>query len=391
MLVVTLMEAASHIGHSAAFSPFLEQLSQSLNISKNTISTAYTAANLITGLLLPFIGNLFDHLSGRIFCSGLVIAFGALFFTLGSSQFIVIHMGISAGLVLFICFAGVRTCTRGFSVLTRSITAMWFDKNLKWAASLSGVLLAIIASIVPWFVYRLSQLFSQQHLWHAEGILFILLFLPFCLSIRKNKDRTLPSKCACKTDFTFLKKYVFWAFSFALFIQALQNTGLAFHLVHLCNSMQINPEKILKSFMPISIISLFICILSNHAFNRVGPKKIFYCFCCNNIALICSLLFLNQASMQFLFIITCGINWGMIHTLLYMTWPYLFGHRSIGTVNGIAVGFINVGSALGPLFFSYTQSAYSYQALFYILLVATSIALLGIKCAKVSPFNTTSA
>jgi hypothetical protein len=385
------MEALSAFGRTSAFSPFLEQLGKDLHVSQNTISASYTLANLTAGLLLPCIGKLFDGLPGYLFSSLLVIAFGMSFIILGHCREISILLGVSCPLMLWMGFSSIRTCIRGFEVLDRSMVAIWFDKQRKWATSLACLILAVIASAIPWIVYKLNQRYTWQALWMLQGSYFILILLPFCLFIKKKhapirKQPPRLSRLLKDRDFNFLKTYAFWIFTAILFLQALQNTGLAFHLVPICKELKVNPESILKSIMGISVLSIIISFIASDFFDKWGPKQLFACFCLSNLLWGVSVLFLSCKLSQYAFIVGCGFSWGMNHSLMYMTWPYVFGTQNIGTINGFVSAFVCLGSSLGPLFFSCLKSLYSYQCVFYFLCIATSLALIGLKRVTVERY-----
>ncbi|MDR0647119.1 MAG: MFS transporter [Puniceicoccales bacterium] len=389
LVIVTLMEALSSLGRTSAFSPFLEQLGKDLQVSQNTISAAYTLANLTAGLLLPCIGKLFDGLPGCLFSSLLVVTFGTLFIILGYCREVAIFLGVSYPWILWMGFSGIRTCIRGFEVLDRAMVAIWFDKQRKWATSLACLILAVIASAIPWIVYKLNQYYTWQALWMVQGGCFILFLLPFCLFIKK-KHIPMPKQHLCPAEgrnFNFLKTYAFWIFTAILFLQALQNTGLAFHLVPICKALKVNPEIILKSIMGISALSIIISFVASDFFDRWGPKQLFACFCLSNLLCGVSVLFLSHQLSRYAFIVVCGFSWGMNHSLMYMTWPYVFGTRNIGTINGFVSAFVCLGSSLGPLFFSHLKSLYSYQCVFYILCFVTSLALMGIKRITVERYT----
>jgi MFS family permease len=388
LVIVTLMEALSSLGRTSAFSPFLEQLGKDLQVSQNTISASYTLANLTASLLLPCIGKLFDGLPGCLFSSLLVITFGTLFIILGHCKEIAIFLGVSCPWILWVGFSGVRTCIRGFEVLDRSMVAIWFDKQRKWATSLACLILAVIASVIPWTVYKLNQYYTWQVLWMLQGGFFILFLLPLCLFIKKKHIpiRKQHSRRLNGRSFSFLKTYAFWIFIAILFLQALQNTGLAFHLVPVCKELKVNPESILKSIIGISILSIIISFVASDFFDKWGPKRLFVCFCFSNLLCSFSVLFLSYKLSLYAFIVGCGFSWGMNHSLIYMTWPYIFGTQNIGTINGLVSAFVCIGSSLGPLLFSYLKSIYSYQCVFYFLCIVTSLMLMGLKRVTIKQY-----
>ena len=61
LVVLSLLEGFSFFGRTSALSPFLPSLCSDLSLSMTQISGAYMLANLIAGLLLPFVGKYYDR------------------------------------------------------------------------------------------------------------------------------------------------------------------------------------------------------------------------------------------------------------------------------------------------------------------------------------------
>ena len=66
LVVLSLLEGFSFFGRTSALSPFLPSLCSDLSLSMTQISSAYMLANLIAGLLLPFVGKYY-HRTGLLY------------------------------------------------------------------------------------------------------------------------------------------------------------------------------------------------------------------------------------------------------------------------------------------------------------------------------------
>ena len=85
LVVLTFLEGFSFFGRTSALSPFLPSLCSDLSVSMTQISGAYMLANLIAGLLLPFIGKCYDRTGLADFVKAFVKIFGLSFAIIGIS------------------------------------------------------------------------------------------------------------------------------------------------------------------------------------------------------------------------------------------------------------------------------------------------------------------
>ena len=83
LVVLTLLEGFSFFGRTSALSPFLPSLCSDLSVSMTQISGAYMLANLIAGLLLPFVGKCYDRTGLSDFTKAFVKIFGLSFAIIG--------------------------------------------------------------------------------------------------------------------------------------------------------------------------------------------------------------------------------------------------------------------------------------------------------------------
>ena len=83
LVVLTLLEGFSFFGRTSALSPFLPSLCSDLSVSMTQISGAYMIANLVAGLLLPFVGKCYDRAGLADFTKAFVKIFAFSFAIIG--------------------------------------------------------------------------------------------------------------------------------------------------------------------------------------------------------------------------------------------------------------------------------------------------------------------
>ena len=162
----------------------------------------------------------------------------------------------------------------------------------------------------------------------------------------------------------------------ALFFKAFQNTGIAFHLIPICEELGANPELITKSFMAIAVITGFVTFLLGHFFEKIGSRCIiilflivgcFYLFCFKQT---------SHAGAIYFFVFFAGCYWGMNQVVSYMVLPRVFGTDSIGSLNGWASGFMCLGSSLGPFIIGLIKDISSYQTALATCIVSACVLLI---------------
>lgn len=373
LMVITLLEGLSGFGRTTALSPFLKDLCHDLSLTTAQISGAYTLANLFAGLFLPKIGFAYDNKNSARFMRFYVGLFGGTFIVLSMLRFLELHAFFN--FCLFgLCFAVIRAAVHAYAVVGRSMIAIWFDKNRGIATATSCFILSTIASSIPWLNFQIHKHCEWFQLWLMIGILWCTLLLGVCSFIKKppnSEVKVKPNTLKVRGDFT--KKPIFWIIMAALFFKAFQNTGVAFHLVPMCEDLGANPELVVRCLILISIITNVITFLCGYFFEKIGSKyslllflslDCFYLFCLENIAYTGAL---------WGFVFFAGCYWGINQIISYMVLPNIFGTKCIGTVNGWASSCMCLGSSLGPFIIGLIKEFSSYRMALTGLMVAASV------------------
>ena len=379
LLVITLIEGFAGFGRTTALSPFLKDLCHDLSLTTAQISGAYTLANLFAGFFLPKIGHSYDHKSPVSFMRFYVCLFGGAFIVLSMLKFRDLHAFFNFCLFA-LGFAAIRASVHAYAVVGRSTTAVWFDKNRGIAAATSCFILSTIASAVPWMNFQIHKHYEWFQLWLVIGVFWIILLIGTCNFIKKPAHCETQSKTAKqKVRGDFIKKPVFWIIMAALFLKAFQNTGVAFHLIPMCEDFGANPELVVKSLILVSIITNVITFLCGYFFNKIGSKyslflflmlDCFYLLCLKNIASPYAL---------WGFVFFAGCYWGMNQIVTYMVLPNIFGTKYIGTVNGWASSCMCLGSSLGPFIIGLMKDVSSYNlALISLMVAANGLLIIGL-------------
>ncbi|MGX8717256.1 MAG: MFS transporter [bacterium] len=387
LMVITLFEGLAGFGRTTALSPFLKDLCHDLSLTTAQIGGAYTLANLFAGFFLPKIGLSYDNKGPAKFMRLYVCLFGGAFIMLSMMNFLELHAFFNFCLFA-LGFTVIRASVHAYAVVGRSTIAVWFDKNRGIATAISCFILSTIASSVPWLNFQMHKYYEWFQVWLVLGVLWVVLLPWLCIFIKKPAgivtEQKTPIKRRVRGDFS--KKPVFWIIMTALFLKAFQNTGVAFHLIPMCEDFGANPELVTQCLILVSVITNVMTFFCGYFFEKIGSKyslflflilDCFYLFCLKNIA---------HPYALWGFVFFAGCYWGMNQIVSYMVLPNIFGTKHIGTINGWASSCMCLGSSLGPfvigLFTSYRM------ALVTLMGVANALLVIGFLFRKkMQPLN----
>lgn len=371
LFIVVLIEGLSGFGRTGSFSPFLKEVCRDLALTSAQISAAYGIANLFTGFLLPHIGRYYDRCSSTRFLRIFIVIFGSAFILLSSLKCLPTQPW-SKLLLLFLCFAGIRMSVQSYMLTVRCMISTWFTTHRGFATGLTCLLLASIASSMPWLSLQASYHFSWNHFWLTLGILWISMMMILARWVRKTNSTTLPSSKPLENgtphpflpthrfEPSFEKSAAFFFIMTILFFKAFQMTSLSFHLIPMCEEFGAKPEQVTLCLIGTPIVTIFTTFVVGHFFETIGVRTSLLTFLLLDILLLFCFPYIREVPILCAYGIAAGAYWGMRQILAYMILPKIFGTQTIGTVNGWASACLCLGSATGPYVFAKLHAWHSY-------------------------------
>ena len=364
LLIITLIQAFSEFGRTPALSPILEGLSKDLLLSYAQVGGAYTIANGLATLVLPFVGKTYDMYSTSHFLRIYILTFGGSFCSLG----ILKYLNLSSWwnfIIFLVGFAFVRISVHAYTIAGRCIIAVFFDKNRGLATGISYFFVSATASSTPWIIHRLNSFLQWQQIWLLLGLIWLSIVLFACNFIPRCPRNTYVQTNYCNPSTRSFSKFyynpLYWLIAIMLTFKAFQNTGIAFYLVPICRELGANVEKVTVGFMLISLTTFLVTFIVGHFFEKIKTKWIFLSFLLSDILYLSVLIFLKNNNLIFLFVLFGGFYWGLNQIVVYMTLPKIFGLKSIGTINGIISSFICLGSSMAPFIIGLFKTYSSYK------------------------------
>lgn len=386
LILITLIEACSGFGRTSSLSPYVKDLCIDLDLTRSQLSGAYTLANLFAGFLLPFIGKSYDKHTTTNFLRIYIAIFGSAFFVLSMLP----HLHFTAFgnfLVFLLSFSCIRSSVHAYGVVGHSMIATWFVKKRGLATGLTCLVLSTIASAMPWINLQLHQVFHWQHVWLTVGICWFCFALPLCSFIKKPTHITVVKKEKASFELNsvkrFLKQPVFWLILVALFFRAAQNTGIAFHLIPICEEFGASANQVTFCFMIISIVSILSTFVFGHYLDKWGVQRVFMTFLCADFIFLVAFMFIEHTGALYGYILFGGLYWGLAQIITYMIIPKIFGTQWIGTLNGCASASTCLGSSLGPLILGLIKDNHTYAlGLTGFMCLAFTLIITGYFCFK---------
>jgi MFS family permease len=348
-------------GQTYSISVFINEYNKDFDFSSTLISTAYSVATVISGLLLIFMGKAVDKFGQRkmMMIVGLLLAITA-FYNSFVSSLIMISIGF-----FFLRYFGQGSLT----LIPNSLVPQWFTKKRALAISLSTIGSLLGTLLIPSFNLWLINLIGWQMTYRVWSLILILVFLPLVYIFIGNKpedyDITVENEKSSMNDyksnllrieqesFTLkeaIKTKEFWLAGIISMVPSMFSTGLTFHFFKIMELRSVSESQAAFIVGLIAFPAFFIPFIARGVIDKYPVK---YTLSITNLMIIIGMLMLmfivkNQIS-AIIFILFYGLAIAIQNVTLNVLWPNYFGRKYLGSIRGAATIFMVIGSALGPL------------------------------------------
>jgi MFS family permease len=374
-------------GQTYSISVFINIYQKEMQYSSAALSSGYSIATILSGLLLVFMGKATDRFGQR----KMLIVVGIL---LGLTTFY--NSYVSNLLMIFIGFFFLRYFGQGsLTLIPNSLIPQWFEEKRAFAISLSnfGGLLATLT--VPALNLYLIDTLGWQETWRIWSLILMFGFVPltalFVINRPEDLGLSMDNKETSsnhaqdlidleKNSWTLLqaiKTKEFWFAGLMSIIVPMFTTGVTFHFFSMMELRNISNEH---AAMIIGLIAAPAALLPFFAKTIIDRYKLKHVFLLTQIMIFISMLFLallvNNVASAVVFILFYGLSAGIQGVALNVLWPDYFGRKYLGSIRGAATVFMVIGSALGPLPFGiYYDLTGEYNLVIYGMMGMTLIAM----------------
>lgn len=385
-------------GQTYGISVFINSYINDFGWSRSLVSSIYSAATLIAGLILPIVGRKIDKGGHRktIFVISILLGITCLWMSF-----------VSNPIMLFLGFIFLRLFGQGsMSLIPSTLVCQWFIKRRGLALSIMTLGGVISSATLPIINNYLINKMGMKFTWVVWTLALVCIMMPLGWIFVRNKPEDLnlvpdgdtkndDSKLRVKTNTVKIKNEInwtvkeamrtraFWLMLFCMTIPSMINTGLTFHMISIIE------EKGFSSMFAASILSITALIqlpLNFIAGFVVDRVKVHYIKSINYLVLVLAMLIITFGKLEIVLIsysILNAVFCAFDSVSTEVLWPSYFGRKNLGSIRSIAMTATVIGSALGPMPFGYAYDIFGgYKEIILIMIISP---IIGSLAAFVSP------
>ncbi|NLC33350.1 MAG: MFS transporter [Clostridiales bacterium] len=343
-------------GQTYFISGFIDIYVNELSLDRSTVSTLYSLATLISGLVIFMVGKISDRL-------GIKRTMLAVGFLLGLTCF---WNSFNTSIVtVFVGFFFGRFLGQGsMTFLPALLLPNWFYQKRAVAFSLMSVGGVVASSLVPLINAMLLGTLGWRIVWRVWGIALWILFLPLVYFFMFNRPKDIGKaqdfslgKIGADDDtqeigFTprqAMGTFAFWGMTFCQMVLPLVGTGITFHMVSLYATKGLSAQNAALSLSLIALVSFPVTLLAGQVMDRLRQHHVAALVSLIELAALLFLFFANSLTAVLIFSALHGIAMGIQAVNNGIVWPDYFGTKHLGVIRGYAMTGTVIASAVGPL------------------------------------------
>lgn len=383
-------------GQTYSISVFVDAYIRDFEWSRSLVSSFYSMATLTAGMILPVLGRRMDRFGYRKFT--VVIAVLLAVTCLWMSF-------VYTPVMLFMGFLFLRLFGQGSMVLISSVVVpQWFIKKRGIAMSIMAVGGVAGSATLPPVNNYLIQHIGLSYTWIIWAGLLTGVMVPIGWTFIRNRPEDiglLPDGSHHNVDnvqeenrnhivdersWTLQearKTRAFWLMLFCVAIPALVNTGLTFHMMSIIKLKGFSSGFAASILSITAMIQLPLTFMAGYVLDRV---KVHHVKAVNFWILVVAMVVILKGSSEKILIL-----YGVLHGIFVafdsvstgVLWSNYYGRHHLGSIRGIAMTSMVVGSSLGPLPFGFAYDMF--QGYGEIILIMMILPILGSTASILSP------
>ncbi|MEM9070757.1 MAG: MFS transporter [Myxococcota bacterium] len=393
VVVSTVGVVMSIPGQTMGVSVFTDSLLEATGLSRLSVSNAYLAGTLLSGLTLPWGGTLLDRWGAR--ATGVLASIGlalTLVYLSSVDRLMpaqpVFRIG---GLVLG--FYALRFSGQGMlTMVSRTMLGRWFRTRRGLAAGVSGVFVSFGFGAAPLLFDAWIADAGWRGAWREMAVVVAVGMGAVAYLFYRND----PEACGLEMDGggtkdegpsepepevtrgEAIRTLAFWAVTGALAFQALIVTGITFHVVDLGAAAGLLRDEAVAVFLPMSVVSTFVGLTGGILADRVPVRLLLLVMMGAQALGIVAATDLD--GLFWLAVAGLGVSGGLFAPISTVAFPRFFGRTHLGAIAGVEMMCLVIASSLGPSLLAFSQTALgSYNpALFGCLALPAVAAILAL-------------
>ena len=354
---------ASGAGQSFTISVFVNPLIEALDISRTSISSAYTLGTLTAAFGLTYLGRLIDRFGARTMLAvvGLLLGISAIgFSTVGNLA------------ALYAMFTAVRIFGQGALMLTSTnLASQWFVRRRGLALSIVNLGFAVSSALYPPVIQYLILRVAWRMAWVWVGLFTWVLLIPISLIFVRSRPEVVglepdggapvaeeelrenageeAHEPANWTAGEALRTPQFWIMALSNAVPSMLITGMVFHQISYFGEQGLHAQVAANVFTVTAIAMVASGLMFGWLLDRFQTRHM----------MAVSLVFMGMAMYAMLIATTpllasfygvlLGAASGSMMMMSSYLWPQYFGRKHLGGVQGVALTISLIGASLGPL------------------------------------------
>ena len=347
-------------GQTYSVSTFIDSYIQQFGWSRSMVSSMYSLGTLTAGLLMGFMGNLFDRKGHRIMTT---------FVAIGLSLACVWMSVVQNSVMLLGGFFLIRLFGQGsMSLSSVTLPLQWFSRRRGFVLSLVSIGGVISSAFIPPLNTWLINSLGWTEGWRIWALLLGVIMTPIAYLFIRNRpedvglssDTLKPVESVRRDDAT-LKEDELWtlrealatrSFWLLLFCSAIPSailTAMTFHHVSIMSQLGLSVELAAMILSFKALLRLPMMFLAGYVVDRVNPRLLMVASQSVLLIGISILYFANGVATAMAYGVVIGMMMGFHVVVSGVIWPHYYGRRSLASIRGVTMMVSVIGSALGPL------------------------------------------
>lgn len=353
-------------GQTYSVSIFIDYYVTEMGWNRSLVSGFYSAATLISGLNIAFMGKLIDRKGHRKMFTIIPILLGL---TCIWMSFAIYPVMLGLGFI-FLRFFGQGSLT----LLPDTLIPQWFLERRGIALSIMTLGGSVGAMVIPPLNNFLISGYGVEGAWRFWAATLIFFMAPVAGLLTRNRPENIgevidgwnynnklkenlsesnsPKNTGTSLTWTLKearRTKTFWYLIFASGVPALVNTGITFHMVSIMQEKGHSTDFAAYILSIFAISQLIFTFIAGLLYDRIKPN---YVKGTNFLVFLLTMGILIYFEAYYMMIAYSALH-GLFNAFnlvgVGVLWPHFFGRENLGSIRGMATTAIVLGSSLGPL------------------------------------------
>lgn len=357
-----LMAFASSSGQTFFISLFSAEFRAAFGLGHGGFGALYSAATLVSGILLLWAGGLIDRIDLRLFAGAVLVG-------------VAVATGAAAGATNAITLMGAIFLLRFFGQGLASHTAVtavarYADPSVRGrSVSLAALGFPMGEAVWPSVVVALIALIGWRWTYLGAALLALAVYPPLALLLlatHGQRHAALEARTASDSgqagarqwtrgrvarDPTFL-----WSMT-AVLAPSFIVTGVLFHQVHLTEAKGWDLAVFAAGYIGYAVCQIGVALVTGPTIDRIGARRVATVYLAPMLLGLVLLSVFDGIWAGLVFLALCGATSGASSTLLGTLWAEIYGVLHLGAIRALVTACSVVSSALSPAIIGWALDA----------------------------------